>query len=83
MLISQFFIDFPSNSEGGGGGVLHIIAQCLMFDFSCADYDGVGDDVWDFSWEDFFKFGTSATATEFCERVQVGINDVYIPHCKY
>ena len=47
MLISQFFIDFPSNSRGGGGegGVLHIIAQCLMFDFSCADYDGLGDDV--------------------------------------
>ena len=42
MLISQFFIDFPSNSKGG---VLHIIAQCLMFDFSCADYDGLGDDV--------------------------------------
>ena len=33
-------------------------------------------------WEDIFKLGASAAATEFCEWVQVGI-DVYIPHRKY
>ena len=35
-----------------------------------------------FSREDSFKLSASATASEFCEWVQVGI-DVYIPHCKY
>ena len=30
-------------------------------------------------WEDIFKLGDSAAASEFCEWVQVGI-DVYIPH---
>ena len=34
-----------------------------------------------FPWEDIFKLGASATAPEFCEWVQVGI-DVYIPHRK-
>ena len=29
-----------------------------------------------------FKIGASASASEFCEWVQVGI-DVYIPHRKY
>ena len=36
----------------------------------------------DFPWEDIFKLGASAAASEFCEWVQVGI-DVYIPHRKY
>ena len=31
---------------------------------------------------DIFKLSASAAASEFCERVQVGI-DVYIPHRKY
>ena len=35
-----------------------------------------------FSREDSFKLSASATASEFCEWVQVGI-DVYIPHRKY
>ena len=36
----------------------------------------------DVPWEDIFKLGPSAAASEFCEWVQVGI-DVYIPHQKY
>ena len=36
----------------------------------------------DTPWEDIFKLGASAAASEFCEWVQVGI-DVYIPHRKY
>ena len=36
----------------------------------------------DIPWEDIFKLGASAAASEFCEWVQVGI-DVYIPHRKY
>ena len=36
----------------------------------------------DVPWEDIFKLGASAAASEFCEWVQVGIY-VYIPHKKY
>ena len=36
----------------------------------------------DVPWEDVFKFGASAAASELCEWVQVGI-DAYIPHRKY
>ena len=36
----------------------------------------------DVPWEDIFKLGASAAASEFCEWVQVGI-DAYIPHRKY
>ena len=35
----------------------------------------------DVPWENIFKLGASAAASEFCEWVQVGI-DVYIPHRK-
>ena len=36
----------------------------------------------DVPWENIFELSASATASEFCEWVQVGI-DVYIPHHKY
>ena len=36
----------------------------------------------DVPWEDIFKLGASAAASEFCELVQVGIN-LSIPHRKY
>ena len=36
----------------------------------------------DVPWEDIFKLGAPAAASEFCEWVQVGI-DVYIPHRRY
>ena len=36
----------------------------------------------DYPWDDIFKLGASAAASEFCEWFQVGI-DVYIPHRKY
>ena len=32
-------------------------------------------------WENIFKLGASAAATEFCEWVQIGI-DLYISYCK-
>ena len=44
--------------------------------------DGLCDHLGDVPWEDIFKLGASAAASEFCEWVQVGI-DVYIPHRKY
>ena len=44
--------------------------------------DGLHDHLRDVPWEDIFKLDAFATASEFCEWVQVGI-DLYIPHRKY
>ena len=69
-------IDFPSNSQQDAP--FHHIA----YDYSRADWDGLRDDFRDVPWEDIFKLGASAAASEFSEWVQVGI-DIYIPHRKY
>ena len=69
-------IDFPTNSQQDAP--FHGIA----YDYSHADWDGLRDHLRDVPWEDVFKLGASAAASEFCEWIQVGI-DVYIPHRKY
>ena len=65
-------IDFPTNSQRDAP--FHRIA----YDYSRADWDGLRDHLRDVPWEDIFKFSASATASEFCEWLQVG-TDVYIP----
>ena len=50
----------------------------VAYDYSRADWDGLHDHLRDVPWEDIFKLGASAAASEFCAWVQVGI-DVYIP----
>ena len=69
-------IDFPTNSQQD------VPFHCKAYDYSHADWDGLHDHLRDVTWEDIFKLGASAAASEFCEWVQVGI-DVYIPHRKY
>ena len=69
-------IDFPSNWHWDA------LFYCITYHYSCADWDGLHDHLRDVLWEDIFKLSASATASEFCEWVQVGI-DVYIPHSKY
>ena len=54
----------------------------IVYDYSCADWDSLHDHLRDAPWQDIFKLGVSAAASEFCDWVQVGI-DVYIAHCKY
>ena len=54
----------------------------MVYDYSCADWDGLRDHLRGVPCEDIFKVGASAAASEFCELVQVGI-DVYTPHRKY
>ena len=69
-------IDFPSNSQW------YALSYCVAYEYSHTDWDGLCDHVRDVPWEDIFKLGASAAASEFCEWVQVG-NGVYIPHRKY
>ena len=53
--------------------------HCVAYDYSRADWDGLRNHLRDVPWEDiFFKVSASASASEFCEWIQVGI-DVYIP----
>ena len=54
----------------------------ITYDYSRADWDGLRDHLRDVPCEDIFKLGASATASAFCEWVQVAI-DVYILHRKY
>ena len=68
--------DFPSNSQWDAP--FHHIA----YGYSRADWDSFQNHFRNVPWEDIFKLGASAAASEFCEWVQVGI-DVYIPHRIY
>ena len=58
-------IDFPSNSQQGDP------FHCIAYDYSLADWDSLCVHLRDVPWEDIFKLGTSATASEFCEWVQL------------
>ena len=60
-------IDFPSNSQWD------VPFHCIAYDYSHADWDDLGDHSRDVPWEDIFKLGASAAASEFCEWAQVGI----------
>ena len=75
-IVVSVFIDFPSNSQRDA--LFHRIG----YNYSCVDWGGLRDHLRDVPWEDIFKLGASAFASEFCEWVQVGIH-VYIPHRKY
>ena len=77
MLWKSISIDFPSYSQHDT--LLHHIA----YDSLWADWDSLRDHLKHVPWEDIFKLGPSAAASEW---VQVGI-DIYIyihiPHRKY
>ena len=75
-VVVSISIDFPSNSQWDA------LFHRITYDYSCADWGGLHDHLRDVPWEAIFKLSASATASEFCEWVQVRI-DVHIPHCKY
>ena len=52
-------VGFPTNSQQDAP--FHRIA----YDYSRADWDGFRDDLRDVPWEDIFKLGASAAASEF------------------
>ena len=54
-------IDFPSNSQR------NVPFHRIAYDHSRADWDGLRDQLRDVPWEDIFKLGASAAASEFCE----------------
>ena len=60
-VIVSVFIDFPTNSQQDAP------FHCIAYDYSCADWDGLPDHLRDVPWEDIFKLGASAAASEFCE----------------
>ena len=68
-------IDFPSNSQRNAQ------FHHMPYDYSRTDSNGLRDHLRHVSWEDIFKLGVSADASEFCEWVRIVI-DVYIPHRK-
>ena len=75
-VVVSLSIDFPTNSQWDAQ------FHCTTYDYSRTDWDGLRNYLRDVPWEDIFKLGASAAASEFCEWVQVGI-DIYIPHRKY
>ena len=76
LIVVSVSIDFPSNSQWD------VPFHRIAYDYSCADWDALCDHLRDVPWEDIFKLGACAAASEFSEWVQVGI-DIYIPHTKY
>ena len=54
----------------------------MGYDYSFVVWVGLHNYLGDVPWEDIFKLSASAAGSEFCERVQVGIDEC-IPHHKY
>ena len=54
-------IDFPTNSQQDAP------FHRIDYDYSLADWDSLHDHLRDVPWEDIFKLGASAAASEFCQ----------------
>ena len=54
-------IGFPLNSKPDGR------FDCIAYDYSRADWDGLCDHLRDVPREDIFKLSASSAASEFCE----------------
>ena len=61
LVVISVCIDFLSNSQRD------VPFHRMAYDYSRADWDGLRDHLRDVPWEDFFKLGASAAASEFCE----------------
>ena len=53
-------IDFPSYSQWD------VLFQCIAYDYSCTDWNGLRDHLRDVPWENIFKLRGSAAAHKFC-----------------
>ena len=54
-------IDFPINSKQD------VPFHCIAYDYSCADWNGLCDQLKDVLVENIFELGASAAASEICE----------------
>ena len=59
MLLSQFPLTFHQIHKG--------MPRFIACDYSFADWDGLPDPLRDVPWDDNFKLGSSAAASEFCK----------------
>ena len=75
-IVVSVSIDFPSNSKEDSP------FHRTVYDHARFDWDSLRDHLGDVPWEDIFKIGASTAASDFCDRLQVGI-DVYIPYRKF
>ena len=55
------FIDFPSNSQWDAP------LYCIVYDYSCGEWDGLHHHLRDVPWEDIFVLSASAASSEFFE----------------
>ena len=69
-------IDFPPNSKQD------TLFHQIDYNYSCADWEGICDQLRNVPLEDVFKLGASADANVFFEWAQAG-TDVHIPHSQY
>ena len=53
--------DFSSNSQRDAQ------FHCIAYDYSCADWDGLRDNLRDVPWKDIFKLSASTAASKFCD----------------
>ena len=67
---------FSSNSKRGAP------FHRTVYDYSCADKNGLCDHLRDVSWEDIFKLSASAAAAEFQEWVQGQITNSVLKNGK-
>ena len=47
--------------------------HCIVYDYSCADWDGIHDHLRDVPQENIFKISASAATIEFFEKLRVGL----------
>ena len=59
-IVVSVSIDFPSNLQRDAS------FHHITYDYSRADWDGLGDHLADVPWEDIIKLDASAAASEFC-----------------
>ena len=55
------YIDFSGNSQWD------VLFNCIAYDYSCADWDGLRDHLSDALSEDVFELSASGAASEFFE----------------
>ena len=65
LFVASVSIDFPTNSQQDAP------FHRIVYDYSHADWDGLHDHLRDVPWEDIFKLGASAAASEFCEWLEL------------